>query len=82
VALRSDLWPSGELTFNVKRLGYAFFDGDPTREEMTALLTHELAHENASDHLSSDYHKAICRLAGKLLRLALDEPEFFTSFRC
>ena len=73
--------PSGELTFNVKRLGYVFFDGDPTREDMTRLLTHELAHEYSRDHLSADYHKAICRLAGKLLTLALDEPEFFTGFR-
>ena len=73
--------PSGDLTFNVGKLGYAFFDGDPTREEMTALLLHEWAHEDVSDHLSSDFYRAICRLAGKLLQLALDEPSFFTGFR-
>jgi hypothetical protein len=40
-------------------------------EELDALLLHEFAHEYCGDHLSSEYHRAICRLGAKLKRLAL-----------
>jgi hypothetical protein len=68
---------SGEITFNVGRLGYAWFDRAPTEVEVGRLLIHEFAHHLSSDHLSSDYHEACCLLGARFGRLALDEPAFF-----
>lgn len=82
VTIASDVgWPfaatygSGCLTYNLGRLGHKFFEGPlmPKNE----LLLHELAHDAASNHLSSEYHDALSSLGAKLAQLALDEPELF-----
>jgi len=68
----------GDLTFNVGRLGKAFFNEFPkNRVEVMALLIHEYAHEMASNHLSSEYHDALCDLGAKVAALALDKPYLF-----
>lgn len=57
----------GRLTFNVGRLERRWFDLETNRVEIEKLLLHEFAHEFASDHLSHEYHEAICSIAAKWL---------------
>lgn len=64
-----------DLEFNVAHLGRAWFDlGNSQVDE---LLIHEFGHQYSGDHLSADYHRALCKLGAKLKRLALDDPGFF-----
>jgi hypothetical protein len=67
-----------ELQFSVVSLGTAWFD--LVTEETDALILHEFGHEFESNHLSEEYHGAICRLAAALKRLALERPEAFQRF--
>ena len=66
----------GQLYVNLGRLGHAWF-ADFASERMNQFLIHEFGHEHASDHMSDEYHDALCRLGAKLSRLALDSPEIF-----
>lgn len=64
----------GRLCFNVAKLPRSFFSdvidrGDIT-DEVDAILLHEFGHYYASDHLSADYHKALCRLGAQLKHAA------------
>lgn len=55
---------SGELTFNLGRLGKKW----PTnvkQVELDELLIHELGHEYSSDHLSHEYYDALCRIGAQ-----------------
>lgn len=69
----------GRLDFNLLRLGHKWFDQGPT-EEVDRLLIHEFGHHYSSDHLSEEYHEALCLLAAKLKRLALEKPEELRRF--
>jgi len=64
----------GRLMFGVKRLGKKWFrkvkDGD--LEVVDRLLLHEFGHHYSADHLSEEYHDALCRLGARLKRLALE----------
>ena len=64
---------NGELTFNVGRLGYAWFDQDPGSEHVVALVLHELAHERVSDHLSHAFHDECCHLGARLANLIAED---------
>jgi len=67
-----------EITFNLQRLGHKFFNEFPGNlERVNSLLLHEFAHEHEGDHLSEDYHGAICDLGGRLTQLALEKPKLF-----
>ncbi len=57
----SAAYGAGRLTLNLARLINAWFV--PGSEEADALLLHELAHEYSGNHLSSENHRSICRLA-------------------
>jgi hypothetical protein len=62
-----------EITFNAARFGSgirAWERGD--REEAVALMIHEFAHDVSGDHLSAEYHRAICRLGARCLEVTLD----------
>jgi hypothetical protein len=65
---------SGRLDFNLFRLGHKWFDQGVT-EEVDHLLIHEFGHQSSGDHLSEEYHDALCRLGAGLKRLALEKPE-------
>ena len=67
-----------QLEFNVAHLGRKFFEGPPARPEVLELLVHELGHWFSGDHLAAAYHAALCRLAGLLVRLALQQPDLFS----
>ncbi len=69
----------GRLCFNKGRLGTAWFNQDIVGGSggVLRLLIHEFGHHYSMDHLSSEYHDALCKLGVKLTQLALDEPEFF-----
>jgi hypothetical protein len=70
-----------QLIYNVGRLGYSWFDGLAfSMEAVDRLLLHELAHEFCGDHLSEDFHEALCKLGAKLKALALNDPEFFERY--
>lgn len=55
----------GELTLNLDRLKHPFFD-EPPGEEQLQLLLHELGHHTAADHLSEEFHEALCALGARL----------------
>lgn len=65
--------PGGPLCFNIGRLGRRFVD-KPEQHAVDMLLLHEFAHEYESNHLSTDYHEAICKL-GASMRHAPNFPE-------
>ena len=60
---------SGELTFNKLRLGSDWFERGIT-DDVVRLLVHEFGHEFSCDHLSSEYHEALCQIGAKLFSLA------------
>jgi len=62
-----------ELTFNVKQLRKRFFENAylGAIAPLDELLIHEFGHHYSSDHLSEEYHEALCILGAKLKRLAL-----------
>jgi len=66
----------GNLTFNLGRLGHAWFNMGPN-EQVDELLIHEFGHHYSGDHLSEAYHDALCRLGARLATLALSKPELF-----
>lgn len=65
-----------DLCLNMGRLGRDWFDR-PDLEAINRLLLHEFAHHFAADHLSSEFHEAICTLGARLAKLALRDPRFF-----
>lgn len=69
------------LSFNLGRLGHAFFDAcisGPT-DALNELIIHELGHgmPGGSNHLADEYHKGLCKLAARFARLALEHPKVF-----
>jgi hypothetical protein len=64
------------MSFNVTRLGKPWFEG-PLREEQVDLVIHELGHEYEINHLSTEYHKALTRLAARAVMLARDDAGLF-----
>ncbi len=58
----------GELVFNKFRLGADWFDHGIT-EDVVRLLIHEFGHEHSGDHLSAEYHEALCRIGATLFLL-------------
>lgn len=61
----------GRMTYNVGRLGHAWFDLKHNRRAINQLIIHELGHHFSSDHLSEDYHDALCRIGASLAELDL-----------
>ncbi len=70
----------GDLHFNLFRLGHAWFENGIT-EEVDRLLIHEFGHQYSGDHLSEQYHEALCQLGAKLKKLALEKPEELRRFQ-
>ena len=60
----------GRLTFNVGRLGRKWFSLAHNRKGINTLLIHEFGHEYALDHLSEDYHDALCRIGAAMVEMA------------
>jgi len=58
-----------ELTFFVKDLGGERWFNEGITEAVDELIIHELGHHYESNHLSSKYHEAICKIGAKLKRL-------------
>jgi hypothetical protein len=70
---------AGRLDFNLFRLGHRWFE-QGVNEDVDRLLIHEFGHQYSGDHLSEDYHEALCRLGAGLKRLALEKPDAIRSF--
>ena len=62
------------LDFNLRHLGYRWFEQNIT-EDVDRLLIHEFGHQYSGDHLSEEYHDALCHLGARLKWLALEKPE-------
>ena len=75
----SACYGAGRLDFNLLRLGHSWFEQGVT-EDVDRLLIHEFGHQYSGDHLSADYHDALCRLGARLKRLALEKPEALRQF--
>ncbi len=67
------------LDLNLQHLGYRWFEQGVT-EEVDELLIHEFGHQYSGDHLSEEYHDALCRLGARIKRLALEKPEALREF--
>lgn len=65
------------LCLNYGRLGDDWFKKPKRDEAVLALLIHEFGHHFSLDHLSSEYHDALCKLGSSLAQLALEEPSLF-----
>ena len=83
VRIANDLqWPfagcygSQELTINAGRLGHAWFKAE-NFVAINELIIHEFGHQYSGNHLSSEFHDALCLLGAKLAQLALHEPRIF-----
>ena len=69
-------WPfrasfgGGVLIFNVASLGRPWFEKHTTDPEVLALIIHEFGHHYASDHLSKEYHDALCRVGARMVTLS------------
>jgi len=63
------------LSFNVKKLGRQFF-AVPVSAKVIDIILHELAHEKGL-HTEISYHNCLTKMAGELVMIALEEPEFF-----
>jgi hypothetical protein len=75
----SACYGAGRLDFNLLRLGHSWFEQGVT-EDVDCLLIHEFGHQYSGDHLSAEYHEALCRLGARLKRLALEKPEALRQF--
>jgi len=69
----------GELYLNIQRLGSHWFENG-VNEEVDRLLIHEYGHQYSGDHLSEEYHEALCQLGAKIKRLSLEKPEEVKQF--
>jgi hypothetical protein len=49
------------------------------RRGINTLLIHEYGHEYALDHLSEDYHDALCRIGAALVEMAAKQEARATS---
>jgi len=67
------------LDFNLLRLGHKWFDQGAS-EDVDRLLIHEFGHQFSKDHLSEDYHDALCRLGAGMKKLAMEKPEELRRF--
>lgn len=67
---------SAQLTVNVHAKGEAWFNGSTgiLLERWVPFLIHEFAHDRVKGHLTDDYHRECCRLAGLLARLMAENP--------
>lgn len=54
-----------QLTFNVGRLGYKWFDLQNNRLAIDELVIHELGHEYCQNHLDKAYNDALCRIGAR-----------------
>lgn len=76
----ANAWYGGRvLSYNVARLGRAWFEeyADPLDPNFLRLLIHELGHESSDNHLSREYHDALCKLGARLAGLVQKEPAVF-----
>jgi len=60
---------SGDLCFNVGRLGRKWFD-EPDPVKVVDLIIHELGHHVEGDHLSKRYYGALTSIGGRLAVVA------------
>lgn len=67
------------ITFNAGRLGHRWFDKGRRDPDVLRLIIHELAHHYSSDHLSKEYHDALCKVGARVTIAALEQPELFVS---
>ncbi len=63
------------MTLNVQVLGRGFFDS--CLEEHLKLFIHEMGHEYSPNHLSDDYHRAICRIGADVAAFLARSPNAF-----
>lgn len=66
----------GSLSFNIGRLGKAWFEGD-LRQEQVDLVIHEFGHHFEMNHLSKNYNDALTRIGAAVTMAALAEPDLF-----
>ena len=63
------------MILNTARLERGWAEGPLAAKNR--ILIHELAHHTSANHLSAQYHEALCRLGAELTSLALTEPKLF-----
>lgn len=69
------------MILNVGRLGNTFFESFPSNIlKVDRLFIHEFGHEYSGNHLSTEYHEALCVLGAKIKQLALKKPQLLLSY--
>lgn len=63
-----------DLTINLNMVGHKFFNETPGEDQLK-LLIHEMGHAYSGDHLSSEYHDALCFIGAKLAHIGALAPE-------
>jgi hypothetical protein len=63
---------AGRLVLNLGRLGHRFFD-EVIGVCQLRLLIHEFGHHTSSNHLSAEYHDALCKLGSELAFIDVQE---------
>lgn len=71
----SGCYGDGVLTVNLGRLGKNWCEENNVKSgsgtaSLDAFMIHEFAHEFSKDHLSSEYHDALCRVGAELMKWA------------
>jgi hypothetical protein len=65
------------IHFNVRRLGREWFDVTDNLPAVLDLIIHEFGHHYESNHLSTNYYKALSDLGGRMTMLALEKSGLF-----
>ena len=68
------------LTFNYGTLGAQFFDNRSWQglQTINELVIHELAHEYAEDHFTTEFHDSMGLIGARMVALAATQPDLFT----
>lgn len=66
---------AASLTYYVKSLGVEWFD--LKNPDVDRLIIHEFGHQISGNHLSTEYHEALCKIGADMKQLALTDPDFF-----
>lgn len=69
-------YSSGTVTFNVGRLGKAWFENG-IQDAHHRLIIHEFAHDKVRDHFTKEFSDEVGRVGVKLAREMFLDPEFF-----
>lgn len=74
----SACYGSRQLSYNLTRLGRSFFEKwRENLEQVLDVMLDEFGHEQAANHLSEEYYRALRTYGAKMVMAALEDPTLF-----